>query len=301
MNENYTFESFRNITAELTAEIRELGKLCNGNDNTHYQLFLENTLNADRAIDFLYLCRFEGKIVSMVLLFFPDLNDIELYGYTHPDHRRNGLFSSLIDSARKTLKKYDSWFFLFVCDQDSIDGKNFLEKLNTNLEEIEYMMELNRDLFDLYMRDGKSVNGSIRMEHATMDQLEDISIIACSVYGEDNHKSSDFVRQTILSEKREQMIGIENGRIVGICTVGIEDGFVMISGMGIDPAYQGKGLGRELLNQVIGYVKGEYECPLKLEVSSKNDRAYNLYKSVGFKQNESYGYYRLNNTFLHKK
>ncbi len=293
MKNTYKFESFKDITADQISEIRDLEKLCNKNDNTHYQLFLENTLNADRTIDFIYLCRFNGDLVALVLLFFPNIKDIELYGFTHPDHRREGIFSKLISSAEKSLNKYDSCSFLYTCDQDSVDGKAFLNNINGNLEEIEYMMELDNSSYEIYKKTRENYRYKISMEHGELNRLEEISSVAAFIYGEDDPKSSDFVKQTILSDNKDQLIGTVNGKIVGICTVGTEDDFVMISGMGIDSEFRGKGYGRELLDQAVSYALEKYNCSFRLEVSSVNDRAYKLYKSIGFRQNESYGYYRV--------
>ncbi len=293
MDKKYTFDSFKNTTPELVAEIRELEKHCNQHDNTHYQLFLENTLNEDREIDFIYIFRWEGEIVSMMLLFFPDLKEIEVYGYTAPEYRRNGLFSRLFTAVGIVFSKYEFCSYLFTCDQDSGDGKKFLDGMDTNLEEIEYMMELDLDSFNNYLDGVNSNDYSIIMECGSIDQLEEIGKIASVMYGEEKLKSLDFVSQTINSENKEQMIGLVDGNIVGICTVGTEDDFAMISGMAIVREYQGRGLGRELLNQAVFHAIEKYNCPIKLEVSSVNDKAFNLYKSVGFKKNESYGYYRL--------
>ncbi len=294
MIKTYNIESYKNTTDELILEIRELESLCNKHDNTHYQLFLENTLNEDRNMDFIFVYRDKGKIISMMLLFFPDIKEVKLYGFTNPDYRRNGLFTSLFNKVRDSFNTCLNSSYLFSCDQDSESGMNFINKMDTELKEIEYMMELDRDHFKEYINSKRKKEYQIKMEYGSMDQLNDISLISCSVYGEDNHKSSDFVSQTIKSDNKEQMIGVKNGKILGVCTFGTEDDFVIISGMGIDPVFQGKGYGRELLDQVLLSAVKKYKCSIKLEVSSINNKALNLYKSVGFIQNESYGYYRYN-------
>jgi len=61
MKKNYINESYINTTKELIREIRELELLCNNYDNTHYQLFIENTLNADRNMDFISISITIGK------------------------------------------------------------------------------------------------------------------------------------------------------------------------------------------------------------------------------------------------
>lgn len=292
MNEDYRIETCRELSPSQIIEIRELESLCNYYDLTQYKLFLENTLNADRDVDFMHLYRYKGKLISFVLLFFPDIEEIEVYGFTHPKFRKKGLFNSLLASAGKRFKKNKNSSFLYVCDPRSADGVAYLQKQGRILEETEYMMELNRSVFDAYLKLQANCPYHVELRTGGLDQLQEISNLAANMYGEEKTKSVDFVRQTILSERREQLAGYVEGSIFGICTLGREDDFMMINGLAVEQSQQGQGLGRLLLNLVISYAEKKFDCPLKLEVSSVNDRAYKLYKSVGFEQKESYGYYR---------
>jgi ribosomal-protein-alanine N-acetyltransferase len=49
--------------------------------------------------------------------------------------------------------------------------------------------------------------------------------------------------------------------------------------IGVDAAYQGKGIGRQLLTALLEYANGE---TIFLEVRTDNDAAISLYESVGF-------------------
>ena len=295
MINQFKFESINTINSTLEKEIRTLETLCNKSDGTRYQLFLENTYNADRTIDFIYLYRHEGKIVSFLLLFFPTISDVEVYGFTHPDYRRRGLFSSLLEYTNKALKPLGSYSHLFVCDPSSTSGIGFISGINGLCEEIEYMMELNFQAFHTYLGQREKRTETIVMKEATMEDCDQISSIASTMYDGENSASSEFVKQTILSDKRQQLIGTVNGKIIGICTIGKEEESMMINGLAIERIHQGRGLGRDLLDQILEYIEKKYAIPIKLEVSSINDKAYKLYKSVGFEQMESYGYYRIKN------
>ncbi|BBY07341.1 ribosomal protein S18-alanine N-acetyltransferase [Mycobacterium noviomagense] len=48
--------------------------------------------------------------------------------------------------------------------------------------------------------------------------------------------------------------------------------------IGVDPAYQGRGIGRRLLNELLRFADG----PVYLEVRTDNEAAIALYRSVGF-------------------
>jgi ribosomal protein S18 acetylase RimI-like enzyme len=283
-------ESYKELNRTLIDEIRDLETLCNKSDNTQYQLFLENTLNADRNRDFVYLYRHQGRVISFLLLFFPQIEEIEVYGFTHPDYRCSGLFRSLIKTVVPQFEKSKSTF-LFVCDPSSTDGMAFLKNQGRTLRETEYMMELNWSAFDKYIKNKLPELSSLEVQVADLTRLDEICPIASHMYGEEKEKSSEFVRQTILSDNRDQYIALLDKRIIGICTLGSEEDYLMINGLAISRDEQGKGYGRIFMNILLLEVKKLYNKPLKLEVSSVNDRAYKLYKSLGFEQKESYGYF----------
>lgn len=63
----------------------------------------------------------------------------------------------------------------------------------------------------------------------------------------------------------------------------------------IDPKYRGKGIGRNLLSELIKFAK-ENKCEIFLEVAEKNYIARNLYASLGFKEiSARKNYYKLKN------
>jgi len=57
--------------------------------------------------------------------------------------------------------------------------------------------------------------------------------------------------------------------------------------LGVDPDYQGRGLGRELLLKGLSFLRGKGLDTAQLTVDSKNTVAYNLYRSVGFTRRDT--------------
>jgi ribosomal-protein-alanine N-acetyltransferase len=51
--------------------------------------------------------------------------------------------------------------------------------------------------------------------------------------------------------------------------------------IGVDPVYQGHGIGRRLLDELLGFAEGGV---VYLEVRTDNEAAIALYRSVGFEQ-----------------
>lgn len=56
-----------------------------------------------------------------------------------------------------------------------------------------------------------------------------------------------------------------------------------ITNVAVDPAYQGQGLGRKLMNELTSRVKALGVDSMTLEVRPSNKVAINLYTSLGFR------------------
>jgi ribosomal protein S18 acetylase RimI-like enzyme len=54
--------------------------------------------------------------------------------------------------------------------------------------------------------------------------------------------------------------------------------------VGVDPAHQGKGIARQLMNRCIDHAKQSGERTVALQTSEMMDAARHLYESIGFKQ-----------------
>ena len=91
--------------------------------------------------------------------------------------------------------------------------------------------------------------------------------------------------------------GLEiDGQLVGYCFGQLVAGEATLLNIAIDPACQGKGYGKILLEgfiELVGQQKGE---EVWLEVRASNTRAYQLYESLGFNEiNRREGYYPAEN------
>ncbi|MBC7005753.1 ribosomal protein S18-alanine N-acetyltransferase [Photobacterium sp. BZF1] len=91
--------------------------------------------------------------------------------------------------------------------------------------------------------------------------------------------------------------GLEiNDQLVGYCFGQLVAGEATLLNIAIDPACQGKGYGKILLEgfiELVGQQKGE---EVWLEVRASNTRAYQLYESLGFNEiNRREGYYPAEN------
>ena len=87
--------------------------------------------------------------------------------------------------------------------------------------------------------------------------------------------------------------GLEiDGQLVGYCFGQLVAGEATLLNIAIDPACQGKGYGKFLLEGFIDRVGQQNGEEVWLEVRASNTRAYQLYESLGFNEiNRREGYY----------
>ena len=84
--------------------------------------------------------------------------------------------------------------------------------------------------------------------------------------------------------KRERYIGYsnENGQLVGFVNL-LDEGETVFFGIGINPNYCGKGIGKIIINKSLIEIQKRFpNKPVILEVRTWNKRAVNCYKSQGF-------------------
>lgn len=84
--------------------------------------------------------------------------------------------------------------------------------------------------------------------------------------------------------KRERYICYSNekGQLVGFVNL-LEEGDTVFFGIGVNPNYCGKGIGKIIINKaLIESQKRFHNKPIILEVRTWNKRAVNCYKSQGF-------------------
>jgi RimJ/RimL family protein N-acetyltransferase len=94
-----------------------------------------------------------------------------------------------------------------------------------------------------------------------------------------------FVRNNI-ARGRPQLVAAEDGRVVGWCDVSPHDRPTMqhcgVLGMGLLPAWRGRGLGRRLLEAALAAARAAGFSRVELTVRDDNARAVALYNSAGF-------------------
>jgi ribosomal protein S18 acetylase RimI-like enzyme len=96
------------------------------------------------------------------------------------------------------------------------------------------------------------------------------------------------VQRDLLNGRMVSRVAVQDGEIVGMCNVTTEGNHpetkhVGVLGLEVRSAFQGRGIGRELLRATLEACRGKFEL-VDLSVIPENASARHLYQSLGFKE-----------------
>ncbi|MDV3428907.1 MAG: GNAT family N-acetyltransferase [Bacillota bacterium] len=274
----------QNLNEKYIEDIKKLEKICKEYEGLNGDAFLSNELNFNKDIK-CYFLLYEGEIlVSFIYMFMPSPVEAEISACTLPEHRHKGYFKILLEKAVDELIKYNVHEILFVQEPGSREAKIVLDKLRAKHEFTEYL---------LYY-EGNMPAKSMELKTVTEESMAEVIKLNVDIFNDSLSVSESMVREAVNSNKITPYMVMQNGEIIGVCNVNFESEDISIFGLGIAPKYQGKGLGRAMLESLINQLMTEENKSITLEVNSQNNRAYNLYISSGFKIRTQFDYYRMN-------
>ena len=219
--------------------------------------------------------------------------DIELCGMVHPAQRRHGIGHALLDAALAECRRRGTSRVLLICEEASASGRAFMAALGVSRAFAEYRME--RDVSSPPLATGsQTVEERLHTTRAELDDLDAIATVQSAAFGD---RSRD-VRQMIAQDQREPDVSYYLARLgeipVGSLKVYTTPPRAGIYAFGVVPAHRRRGFGRQILLQVIALLGAAGCSRVWLEVDTNNVSAYALYRSAGFCETTTYGYYRLN-------
>lgn len=276
------------VSEELMQEIRQLEAICKKHDNLRQDIFLDSSLNFNRDIKSLFLLYEDNKLISVLFMFIPTSDEAEISGFTRPEYRKNGYFNSLLDRAVNELKKYNVPDILFTCEAQSSDGKAAIKRLNADYDFAEYTLRYNKPHAEY---SNKYLN-KVELHKANREDTKTLVNISQQIFHDSYENAESMVMKAFECQFRQLYIVVLDGEAIGKGGISFEDEGAYIFGFGIVPKYQGKGFGKASLQLMLKEVAEQNIDKIVIEVDSKNESAFNLYKKCGFEVQTSYEYYR---------
>ncbi len=267
---------------DVQTAVKSLTALCEVYDGSIVPIQLDHSLNYYPEMHSWLLWFEEDEVVGVLSVFNHQSEVAEISGCVHPAKRNNGIFSELIAVCRNEIAIYSIPTMLFVVDNESTQGMAAIERAGLLCDHIEYLMA--------HAGSTGKYKSAIKVRAAGPDDVDDFININSVLFHETEEESRNMILSCLQSGDRKQYMAEMGDEIIGICTLYYSGNKATIYGLGVSEKHQGKGLGFELINSILDVLK-QQDCEVELEVDSKNERAYNLYKKVGFKETRVVNYY----------
>jgi ribosomal protein S18 acetylase RimI-like enzyme len=227
-----------------------------------------------------------GELRGFLGLYAFGAPKVELAGMVDPVARRHGIATALLDAALPLLRDRGFTAALLVTPRTSTGGRAFAEGRGAVLEHSEHA---------LVLVDEPTAGASdpqVTTRTAVIADAPDVARLLDAAFGA---PPSDVLQ--LLTTPGERTVLIERGgAAIGTVRLTREGDTAGIYGFAIDPAWQGRGIGRDVLRRVCQGLRAEGAQRVGLEVAVDNERALGLYTSVGFGQVATEDYYALPST-----
>jgi ribosomal protein S18 acetylase RimI-like enzyme len=279
------------ITEKEYKEINQLNDICSLQDKTNLKLELDYKLNISRSAEigltnineFLYYI--DGILVSYLGISSFGGNNGEINGMTHPDFRRKGLFTKLLQLAIGECPKRNFNNIFLLSDGKSILGIEFIKAACANYDFSEYRMKL------LNKTTLENINPISLRKATKIDRKEIARQNAIFFYGSEG--CEDFPEEEEVINEITYMVELEEV-IIGKIRIEYGDNSAFVCGFGILPYFRGKGYGKATLIAALRLINEENINDVELDVECKNNTALNLYKACGFQEKSVMNYYKYN-------
>jgi ribosomal protein S18 acetylase RimI-like enzyme len=208
---------------------------------------------------------------------------VEIAGMVDPSARRRGIATALLDAALPICRERGYERVLLVTPRGSVGGREFALSRKAVLEHSEHCLML------LDAPTEGPADPRIQLRTATLADASELSRLLMAGFG-----GPPIGIAERLANDYERTVVVElEGLAVGTLTLTRDQDTASIYGFAVDPAWQRRGIGRDVLRRVCRQLREEGARRIGLEVAVDNDRALGLYSSLGFSEVTTEDYYAL--------
>lgn len=279
------------LTAREVEEIRALLDLCNAHEGLDLKLTPSvPPYGADDGIgDLLYYedgrlvgyCRLEGK------------SEVELCGMVHPAHRRRGIGRALLAAATDECRRRGASHALLICEEASRSGRAFVAAIGAQYTFAEFRMELDS------LQKRAAGDDRLQMREAGPEDVEALARIRTAAFGSAEDAAARSIAREMRDPHQRFYLAWLDETPVGSLKVFFVDDRASIYAFAVLPDHRGRGIGRQILTLTLEMLLVEGWRRIGLEVLTDNHMALALYRSCGFRETTTYGYYLASGNDVH--
>jgi predicted acetyltransferase len=286
-----------NTSEKEYKEINKLEEIISSKDKVNLKLELDYRLkinkNSENPLkninEFLYYI--DDVLVAYLGISCFGGNSAEINGMTHPNWRRKGIFKKLFELSMNEYSKRNFNKILLLADGKSDSGIEFIKAVGGEYEVSEYRMEISNKT------SSENIN-FINLRKAEKTDAREVER-QDSIYFHDEKESENLVDEAEIRDDAEIRIETSymielNNTAIGKINIKYNDNSAFISGFGILPEFRAKGYGKVALKEALKLINEKNINIVQLDVSCKNNKALNLYKSCGFVEQSEMNYYKFN-------
>ena len=312
-------DALTRLVLKRSLALSELNRVCREYDKTFSGVETEPGYRPDRHFKSFFLYYEGEKLAGELFLFLTGENCAEITAIVDPASRRRGIFTKLLGYACEELDRYGIKERFFVAEPDCRAAKGAIEHLGLVADHYELEMEYedsaqentdhyelemeyedsvqeNTDHYELEMEYEDSVQENtdlyeIEMEYedSAQENTEHIETDTGHKKTADTSKNSKAKNCSITFDADENTYHaiIENSEdkaVISVANAYIAGPNIYIYGVETDERYRRQGYGRKIMAELIERLKEDLPGRnIRLQVSSLNIPASDLYRNIGFK------------------
>ncbi|MEY9094721.1 GNAT family N-acetyltransferase [Paenibacillus sp. RC84] len=269
-------------------QLDSLADTCLSNDRFTVKLN-RNMLKERTADEINDFAAFDGPLlVGYLGLYSFQTSEVEISGLVHPDYRRSGLFTHLLQLAAGEAETRGIPKLVFIAPRSSSGAGPFVKKI-AGYAYSEYVMEL------LHEGRPQAAAGADKVGIRPAGPADKELLIRLNQDGfQMTREDAAYYVESTLAKNNDNhtFIAEAGGEPIGKIGLILLGDTAMIIGFVIAPELRGRGYGRAVLFRTICHIR---QSPgfknIKLEVAAANDHALGLYRSCGFEVTDANDYY----------
>lgn len=276
-------------TNEELAQAEALLAACNAEESLDIPISIETlrTRSGAEVNDFVWFE--QGELVGLLSMDEHGEEEREVSGMAHPYYRRRGIGSMLARAAQEESKARGIERLIFVCERFSRSGQAFIAAMGAVYDFSEHRMEL------ASLRAKGPYAETIHLRKAGLSDVDVLTDLVIASFGGTRERTRQHIAAEIYHPKREYYLALLGDTPVG-CFNLWHDNTTGIYAFNVLPHCRRRQFARQMLEQIITQEQAPGAgsgYPITLEVDTTNRGAIALYRSCGFQEITTYGYYNL--------